>query len=129
MADRPERIVPAIDEAKRMGAMALNVLASPMLNARRGEIIEHAAKLRLPAIYQWVETAEEGGLVAYGPVLKSVFRQLARQLAKVFRGAKPGDLPVEQPSALELVINLKTARALGLTLPPSLLARADAVIE
>ena len=67
MVDVPERIVPTIDEAKRMGAMALNVLASPMLHARRGDIVERAATLRLPAIYQWVESAEAGGLVADGP--------------------------------------------------------------
>jgi putative tryptophan/tyrosine transport system substrate-binding protein len=129
MADVPERIVPAIDEAKRMGAMALNVLASPMLNARRGDIVERTATLRLPAIYQWVESAEEGGLVAYGPRLNQIFRQLARQLAKILRGTKPGDLPVEQPTAFELVINLKTAKTLGLTIPPALLARANEVIE
>jgi len=129
MADVPERVVPAIDEAKRMGAMALNVLASPMLNTRRGDIVERAATLRLPAIYQWVESAEEGGLVAYGPRLNQVFRQLARQVAKVLRGTKPRDLPVEQPTAFELVINLKTAKELGISTPPTLLARANQVIE
>src|SRR5262245_36376004 len=107
MAEVPERIVPAIDEAKRMGAMALNVLASPMLAGRREDIIARTATLRLPAIYQWVEMAEEGGLVAYGPRLNQLYRQLARQLAKVFRGTKPGDLPVEQPTKFELVINLR----------------------
>jgi putative tryptophan/tyrosine transport system substrate-binding protein len=129
IADVPERIVPAIDEAKRMGAMALNVLASPMLHARRGDIIECAAALRLPAIYQWVESAEEGGLVAYGPRIHQLYRQMARQLAKVLRGAKPGDLPVEQPTKFELVINLKTAKALGITIPPTVIARADEIIE
>lgn len=129
MADGPERIVPAIDEAKHKGAMALNVLASPMLSARRGDIIERTATLRLPAIYQWVEGAEEGGLVAYGPRVHQLFRQLARQLVKVLRGSRPGDLPVEQPTKFELVINLKTAKALGLTISPTLLARADEVIE
>ena len=129
MVDVPERIVPAIDEAKRNGAMALNVLASPMLHLRRGDIIERAATLRLPAIYQWVESAEEGGLVAYGPRIHQLYRQMARQLAKVFRGTKPGDLPVEQPSAFELVINLKTAKEIGHEIPGVLVLRADAVIE
>lgn len=125
MADVPERIVPAINEAKRMGATALNVLASPILHAWRGDIIERAAALRLPAIYQWVESAEEGGLVAYGPRINPLYRQLARQLAKVLRGAKPGDLPVEQPTAFELVINLKTAKAIGHEIPAWLALRAE----
>jgi putative tryptophan/tyrosine transport system substrate-binding protein len=129
MVNVPERIVPAIDEAKRMGAMALNVLASPILHLWRGDIIERAATLRLPAIYQWVESAEEGGLVAYGPRIHQLYRQMARQLAKVLRGAKPGDLPVEQPTAFELVINLKTAKTIGHEIPAGLVLRADAVIE
>jgi putative tryptophan/tyrosine transport system substrate-binding protein len=129
MVDVPERIVPAIDEAKRMGAMALNLLASPILHLWRGDIIERAAALHLPAIYQWVESAEEGGLIAYGPRIHQLYRQMARQLAKVLRGAKPGDLPVEQPTKFELVINLKTAKELGITIPPTLVARADEVIE
>ena len=129
MVNVPERIVPAIDEAKRMGAMALNVLASPILHLWRGDIIERAATLRLPAIYQWVEMAEEGGLVAYGPRIHQLYRQMARQLAKVLRGAKPGDLPVEQPTAFELVINLKNAKTIGHEIPAGLVLRADAVIE
>ena len=129
MVDVPERIVPAIDEAKRMGATALNVLASPMLHVWRGDIIERAAAVRLPAIYQWVESAEEGGLVGYGPRQPQLYRQMARQLAKVFRGTKPSDLPVEQPSAFELVINLKTAKEIGHEIPAGLVLRADAVIE
>jgi len=129
MVDVPERIVPAIDEAKRMGAMALNVLASPILHLWRGDIIKRAAALHLPAIYQWVESAEEGGLIAYGPRIHQLYRQMARQLAKVLRGAKPGDLPVEQPTKFELVMNLKTAKELGITIPPTLIARADEVIE
>ena len=85
--------------------------------------------MRLPAIYQWAETAQEGGLLAYGPRFSDFFRQWARQLAKVLRGAKPEDLPVEQPTKFELVVNLKTARAIGLEFAPTLLARADEVIE
>src|SRR5262245_15078005 len=93
LVDRPERIVAAIDEAHRVGAAALNVLASPMLNARRLDIFERTNSLRLPAIYQWPESAEEGGLIAYGPRLGQIYRQLARQLTKILRGAKPSELP------------------------------------
>jgi putative ABC transport system substrate-binding protein len=124
-----EEIVGAIDEAKASGAAALNVLATPLLNAHRQLIIERAAVLRLPAIYQWPETAKEGGYAAYGPSFAQMGRQNAQQLAKVLRGTKPAELPVQQPTKFELVINLKTAKALGLTIPPSLLARADEVIE
>jgi putative ABC transport system substrate-binding protein len=124
-----EQIVPAIDEAKRMGAGALNVLASAVLYARRYDIYERATALRLPAIYQWAESAEESGLVAYGPRITQLYRQLARQVVKVLRGTKPPDVPVEQPTKFELVINLKTAKALGLDVPPTLLALADEVID
>jgi putative ABC transport system substrate-binding protein len=127
--DRPERIVASLDDAHRSGAKALNVMASPMLNARRADIFERANILRLPAIYQWPESAEEGGLIGYGPRLGRIYRQIARQLGKVLRGAKPGDLPVEQPTAFELVINMKTAKTLGLEVPWFLQQRADEVIE
>ena len=129
MIDRPEQTGPAIDEAKRQGAMALNVLASPVLNSRRLDIYERTTALRLPAIYQWAESPEEGGLASYGPRLTQLFRQLAGQLAMVLRGAKPSDLPVQQPMRFELVINLKTAKAIGHEIPASLVLRADKVIE
>ena len=122
--------MPAIDAAKASDAWALNVLSSPLLVANRQAIIERTAQLRLPAMYQWPEMAEEGGLMAYGPRLIQIFRELGRrQLIKLFRGVRPADLPVEQPTQFDLVINLKTAKALGLTIPPMLLARADEVIE
>jgi putative ABC transport system substrate-binding protein len=124
-----EEVVGVIEEAKRSGATSLNVLATPLLNASRQIIIERASALRLPAIYQWPETVKEGGLAAYGPSFAQVGRQNAEQLAKVLRGAQPADLPVQQPTKFDFVINLKTARALGLTVPPTLLARADEVIE
>jgi putative ABC transport system substrate-binding protein len=92
-------------------------------------VIEQAAAQGLPAIYQFPEMAEEGGLIGYGVRLDLVYRQAAHLLAKVFRGAKPGDLPIEQPTNFVLVINLKTAKALGLTIPETLLARADKLIE
>jgi putative tryptophan/tyrosine transport system substrate-binding protein len=105
------------------------VLASPLLHALRGAIIEQAAAHRLPAIYQWEESAAAGGLMSYGPFRRDVYQAIARQLVRVLKGTPPADLPVEQPTKFELVINLKTAKALGLAVPPTLLARADEVIE
>jgi putative tryptophan/tyrosine transport system substrate-binding protein len=125
----PDQIAPAIDKAKASDARALNVLASPMFSINRRIVIDRAVAQRLPAIYEWSEMAEEGGLIGYGPNITLIYRQLARLLTKVLQGAKPEDLPVEQPSKFELVINLKTAKAMGVTVPESLLARADKVIE
>ena len=124
-----EQVVPAIDAAKAAGAEALNFLASPLFTVNARAFIEHVVKLRLPAMHQWPEMADEGGLLSYGPRFTEVFRQRARLTVKVLRGAKPADIPVEQPTRFELAINLKTAKALGLTVPPTLLARADEVIE
>jgi putative ABC transport system substrate-binding protein len=87
------------------------------------------AEARLPAIYQWPETAEAGGLIAYGPRFVTLYRQHALQAVKVLKGTSPADIPIEQPTKFELVINLKAAKALGLAVPPSLLIRADEVIE
>jgi putative tryptophan/tyrosine transport system substrate-binding protein len=127
---KPDEIPAAIDAAKVSGAEALNVLESGLLWGSRQIIMTRGAELRLPAIYQWPEAAEEGGFVAYGPRLVETYRDLmALQLAKLLRGAKPVDLPVLQPTKFELAINLKTAKALGLTSPESFLVRADKVIE
>ena len=120
--------MPAIDAAAA-DAQALNVLASSLFNRHRAEIIARAAALQLPAIYQWPEMAEEGGLLAYGPRFTTLYSQYAVQAAKVLKGTSPADIPVEQPSKFELVINLKTAKSLGLTIPFSLIASADEVIE
>ena len=123
-------IPPAIDAAKATGAAALNVLASPMLNSNRRVIIERVAAQRLAAIFQWPETAEEGGFAAYGPRFDQIIRELhARQIVQILRGGRVADIPVEQPTKFELVINLKTAKALGLNIPESFLLRADKVIE
>jgi putative ABC transport system substrate-binding protein len=122
-------LVPAINDARNRGAGALNVLSSPMLHLNRRLIIAHAAEAKLPAIYQWPETAEEGGLLGYGPSFVDIFRQRAGILVKVLRGAKPGELPIEQPTKFKLVINLKTAKAINHTVPTSLVLRADTVIE
>jgi putative ABC transport system substrate-binding protein len=125
-----EEIGSAIDAAKATGARALNVLASTLLFNSRAFIFKRVEALRLPAVYQFPEMAEQGGLIAYGPPLVPLFREImSRQLAKLLRGSKPADLPVEQPTKFELVINLKTARALGLEIPSNLLGRADKVIE
>jgi ABC-type uncharacterized transport system substrate-binding protein len=129
LAAKSEEIMPAIDAAQALGAQALNVLAASVLNANQQAIIERTASLKLPAIFQWPENAEAGGLAAYGPRFTEMHRQRARQLVKIFRGAKPADVPVEQPTKFELAINLKTAAALGLSIPQSILARADEVIE
>jgi putative ABC transport system substrate-binding protein len=88
-----------------------------------------AAENRLPTIYQWREQVEAGGLVSYGPELALMWRQSGSLVAKLLKGAKPGDLPIEQPTKFELVINLRTAKTLGLTVPPALLTRADEAIE
>jgi putative ABC transport system substrate-binding protein len=126
---KPEEIIPSIESAHAAAAQGLNVLATPLFNSNQRIIIEHTATLQLPAIYQWPEIAKAGGLAAYGPNYSQLYQQHARQLVKLLRGTKPADIPVEQPDRFELVINLKTANALGLTVPESLLARADEVIE
>jgi putative ABC transport system substrate-binding protein len=122
-------LVPAINDASSRGAAALNVLSSPMLHLNRRVIIARTAELGLPAIYQWPETAEEGGLLGYGPSFLDVFRQRAVMVAKVLRGAKPEDLPIEQPTKFKLVINLKTAKTINYAVPTGLMLRADKVIE
>jgi putative ABC transport system substrate-binding protein len=126
---KSDEIAPAIERAKAAEAGALNFLATPVFIANRRVVIERVAAVGLPAIYQWPEMAQDDGLMAYGARTTEIYRQLARLTAKVLRGVKPADLPVEQPTKFELVINLKTARTLGLALPPMLLARADEVIE
>jgi putative ABC transport system substrate-binding protein len=105
------------------------IIASSMFNAERTRIAELAAQSRVPAISSTKEFAEAGGLMAYGINLGENFRRAATYVDKILKGTKPADLPVEQPTKFELVINLKTAKALGLTIPPALLARANEVIQ
>jgi putative ABC transport system substrate-binding protein len=125
-----DEIAAAIEAAKASGAGALNVLESPLLYGNRQLVLARVASLRLPAIYRWPEDAEEGGFLAYGPRIGQIFRGLvAQQLVKLLRGVKPADIPVEQPTKFELVINLKTANEMGITVPATLVARADKVIE
>ena len=128
-AANSSEIMRAVNDANAQGAAALNVLSSPMLHLNRFAIIERATQLRLPAIYQWPETADEGGLLAYGPSFIEVFRQRARMVAKVLRGVKPADLPIEQPSTVKLSVNLKTAKSMNQIIPAALLLRADKLIE
>ena len=128
-ARTPEEIDIAFDAARKLGVAGVNVLTSPFLNVHRARIIKLAAAARLPAIYQWPETAEEGGLLGYGPRIVEIYRQLAGFTSRILKGAKPADLPVEQPVRYELVVNTRTARAIGVAVPPSFLVRADKVIE
>jgi putative ABC transport system substrate-binding protein len=115
--------------AAQEGAEALVVLMSPLIGHHNARITALAAQYRLPTIFGLRVRAEEGGLMAYGASLPDMFRRAAEYVDKIRKGAKPADLPVEQPTTFELVINLKTATALGLTIPPSLLFQADKVIQ
>ena len=117
----------AITEAR--GASALIQLDDVVFTSHRQQIVDLAVKSQLPAIYGFREFVDVGGLMAYGPDWPDLYRRAATYVDKILKGAKAGDLPIEQPTKFELVINLKTAKALGLTIPASLLARADQVIE
>jgi putative ABC transport system substrate-binding protein len=119
----------AFSDMTRARAGALTVLPNNMFVRERRRLVDLAAKNRLPAVYLGREFVDAGGLMSYGPNSADVFRRAATYVDKILKGAKPSDLPVEQPTKFELVINLKTAKALGLTIPPSLLGRADQVIE
>ena len=124
-----EDIPAAMDDARSSGATALNLVASPLFYAHRHLVMERAAAGHLPTIYEWPETAEEGGFAAYGTRLPDLQEIMVRQVAQLFRGSKVADIPVEQATKFELVINLKTANAMGVTVPPALLALANKVIE
>jgi len=119
----------AFRKARAGGADGLNVLASPSLSSLFREIIDLAAQNRLPAIYQWREHVDAGGLVSYGPSLTALWRQAGTIAVKVLKGVKPADLPFEQPTKFELAINARTAKSLGIPMQPSLLVSADDVIE
>jgi putative ABC transport system substrate-binding protein len=127
---RPGDFETTFAEAKKNRADAIIVLGSPFFSTHRARLVELAARHRLPTMYHQSEFVKgAGGLMSYGPDFHDLFRRAATYVDKILKGAKPGDLPIEQPSKFELVINLRTAKALGLTIPPSLLQRADHVIE
>ncbi len=119
----------AFSEMTEAHAGALSVLTSAILFTEHRRLVDLSAKHRLPTVYPWREGADSGGLMSYGPNVADLYRRTAFYVDKILKGAKPGDLPVEQPTKFELVINLRTAKALGLTIPQSLLQRADQVIE
>src|SRR5262245_29677544 len=128
--ERPEDFGGAFSDVQKHRTEALIVSSSPFFYAHRTRLVEVAAKHRLPTIYHQSEfVIGSGGLMSYGPDFRDLFRRSAAYVDKILKGAKPGDLPVQQPAKFELVINLKTAKALGLTIPRSLLQRADLVIE
>jgi putative ABC transport system substrate-binding protein len=125
----PEEFEAAFATAKQRNAQALLAFDGPLTFNYRLRITALAASSRLPAVYGYREFPDAGGLMSYGPSIVLLFRRAATFVDKILKGAKPADLPVEQSTKFELVVNVKVAKALGLTIPPSLLARADEVIE
>ena len=124
-----DQVASRFETAIKAGAAGMIVFSDPLTTAIRQQIADLATKFRLPTIYTYKEFIEAGGLISYGPSRRDMYRRTAEYADKILRGAKPADLPVEQPTKFELVINLKTAKALGLTIPQSLLIRADEVIQ
>jgi putative ABC transport system substrate-binding protein len=128
-ARNPDDLEQTFAAAAREQARALLVFTHGFAVLNRGRIIELAARSHLPTLYGWRDFVNEGGLMSYGPNIQVMVRKAARYVDRILKGEKPGDLPVEQPTRLELVVNLKTAKALGVTIPPSLRLQADQVIE
>src|SRR6516164_7373419 len=119
----------AIKDVQAAGVQAINFLATPMFSVDAADFIAQVTKLRLPSIYQFPESAEDGALIGYGPRFTGVYRMRANMAVKVLRGTMPADIPIEQPTRFELIINLKTAKTIGHPVPSSLLLHADRVIE
>ena len=125
----PAELKGAFADAIKARADAVVITPNPFFNAHRDRVIALAARYRLPALYEFRDFVEAGGLMCYGADNKAIYRRVATYVDRILKGEKPADLPVEEPTKVELVINLKTSKALGLTIPPSLLTRADQVIE
>ena len=128
-AANESEIETAFGKLVEAGASALVVQSDPWIHSRHGQLLALAARHRLPAIYTWPEFPEGGGLVSYGPSRTAVYRQIGTYAGRILKGTRPADLPVVQPTTFELVVNLQTAKTLGLTLSPSFLARVDRLIE
>jgi putative ABC transport system substrate-binding protein len=124
-----EKLESAFKQAIKAGSDALTVNLSPMINSKQRRVAELAAKYRLPAIYPRGEFVQSGGLMSYGAVRTEVFKRVAVMVDKILKGTKPADIPVEQPTKFEFIINLKAAKQIGLTVPPNVLVRADRVIK
>jgi putative ABC transport system substrate-binding protein len=129
MAGTDADLEPAFASLAKLGAGALLISADPLFNSRRDQLVALAARYAVPTMHEWRESVAAGGLISYGPSLSGMYRLLGTYVGKILDGAKPADLPVQQPTTFELVVNLNTAKALGLTVPPSILARADEVVE
>ncbi|HVO45024.1 MAG TPA: ABC transporter substrate-binding protein [Steroidobacteraceae bacterium] len=128
-ARTPEDIGSAFSAVNRTHAQALYVVGAPLFNTNRATLLKLASRAKLPAMYTLRQYVDEGGLMSYGPDLGDIFRRSAGYVDKILKGAKPGDLPIEQPTKFELVVNLKTAKALGITIPEAVLLGADEVIQ
>jgi putative ABC transport system substrate-binding protein len=126
---RPDELDKAFSAMTKARAGALTVIPDPTLLAGRKKVADLAAKTRLPAIYGTSGVAEIGGLMVYAPSLSDLWRRAATYVDKILKGSKPADLPVEQPTKFEFIVNLKAAKQIGLTIPPNVLARADKVIK
>jgi putative ABC transport system substrate-binding protein len=129
LAGTDAELEPAFASIAKSGAGALLISADPFFNSQRQRLVALAARYTIPTMHEWRESVAAGGLISYGPSLIGMYRILGTYAGKILDGAKPADLPVQQPTTFELVVNLTTAKALGLTVPQSILARADEVIE
>jgi putative tryptophan/tyrosine transport system substrate-binding protein len=128
-AEGPSDFEQAFSAIRADRAEALLVFPSPMLYLEHKQIVDFATRAQLPTVYPWREAVDVGGLIAYGASIPAMMEHAAVLVSKILKGTKPAEIPVEQPTKFELVINLKAAKALGIDIPPSLLARADEVIE